>query len=83
MAGARQHRAGTHQRQRRQAPGLRQLPRGPVRAPYPPMAILSGDRVEAIHHASLQVFRDIGVNFLLPMLKGVIELRAAADDWPA
>ena len=30
------------------------------------MAILSGDRVEAIHHASLQVFRDIGVNFLLP-----------------
>ena len=35
---------------------------GPVRIPYPPMAILSDDQVEAIHHA-LQVLRDIGVNF--------------------
>ena len=45
--------ARTQQRQRRQAAGLSQLPRGPVRTPYPPMAILSDDHVEAIHHPSL------------------------------
>ena len=46
------------------------------------MAILSGDRVEAIHHASLQVFRDIGVNFLLPEACDNLAAAGAMVDWP-
>ena len=74
--------ARTQQRQRRQAAGLSQLPRGPVRTPYPPMAILSDDQVEAIHHASLQVLRDIGVNFLLPEARDILAAAGAMVDGP-
>ena len=74
--------ARTQQRQRWQAAGLSQLPRGPVRTPYPPMAILSDDQVEAIHHASLQVLRDIGVNFLLPEARDILAAAGAMVDGP-
>ena len=74
--------ARTQQRQRRQAAGLSHLPRGPVRTPYPPMAILSDDQVEAIQHASLQVLRDIGVNFLLPEARDILAAAGAMVDGP-
>ena len=41
------------------------------------MAILSDDQVEAIHHASLQVLRDIGVNFLLPEARDILAAAGA------
>ena len=44
---------------RRPAPGAM----APVRNPYPPFEILSADQVEAIHHASLRVLAEVGVNF--------------------
>jgi len=40
---------------------LNQRPFGPVRSPYKPFEIVSADEVEAIHHASLRVLRDIGI----------------------
>ena len=45
---------------------VEQLPFGQVRNPYAPMAVISDDEVEAIHHASLRVLRDHGMEFQLP-----------------
>ncbi|MEC8563119.1 MAG: trimethylamine methyltransferase family protein [Pseudomonadota bacterium] len=66
--------ARTQDRRRRQTAGPSQLPRGLIRNPYPPMTILSDDEVEAIHHASLQILRDIVVIFCC---------RRRATCWPA
>ncbi len=38
-----------------------QRPFGEVRNPYPPMEILSSDQVETIHHASLTILKEIGL----------------------
>ena len=40
---------------------IHQRPFGAVRNPYRPMELISTDQVEVIHHASLQVLRDIGM----------------------
>ena len=57
-------RAGRRPRRDR-AGGLIQSPPRQLRNPYAPFEILSGDQIEAIHHASLRVLAEIGVNFLL------------------
>mgnify|MGYP000946253814 CR=1 FL=1 len=36
------------------------------RMKYAPTKVISDDEVEAIHHASLRVLSDIGIDFLLP-----------------
>src|SRR5690349_14497340 len=60
-------RASTRQRTRNHRPGgVVQLPRQPVRLLYRPIEILAAEQVEAIHQTSLEILRDIGVNFLLP-----------------
>jgi trimethylamine--corrinoid protein Co-methyltransferase len=54
----------SHSRSSRQASRagvIHQRPFGPVRNPYRPMELISADQVEAIHHASLRVLRDIGM----------------------
>jgi trimethylamine--corrinoid protein Co-methyltransferase len=33
---------------------------------YAPTKVISDDEVEAIHHASLRVLSEIGIDFLLP-----------------
>ena len=45
---------------------VKQSPFGQVRNPYAPMRVLSDDQVEALHHASLRVLRDNGMEFQLP-----------------
>ena len=72
--------ARTQQRQRRQAAGLSQLPRGLVRTPYPLMAILSADQVEAIHHAYLQVLRAIAAVDPILAIAGVHKVIALAAE---
>ena len=74
--------ARTQDRRRGQTAGPSQLPRGLIRNPYPPMTILSDDEVEAIHHASLQILRDIGVNFLLPEARDLLAGAGAEVDGP-
>jgi trimethylamine---corrinoid protein Co-methyltransferase len=44
--------------------GLRQLPFARVRNPYRPVELVSADQIEAIHHASLRLLADVGVEVL-------------------
>lgn len=41
-----------------------QLPRQRVRNPYPPMALLSADQVEAIHDASMRILEEFGIEVM-------------------
>ncbi len=43
-----------------------QLPRRKVKRLFPPTDIISADELESIHHASLKVLAEIGMDFLLP-----------------
>jgi trimethylamine--corrinoid protein Co-methyltransferase len=52
------------QRELRAAQGLKQLPWREVRNPYPPVAVLSADHIETIHHASLRILEEIGMRIL-------------------
>ena len=66
-------RASARQRTRNHRPGgVVQLPRQPVRLLYRPIEILAAEQVEAIHQASLEILRDIGVNFLLPEAREIL-----------
>jgi trimethylamine--corrinoid protein Co-methyltransferase len=51
-------------RPRRTSGGIPQLPWRTVRNPYPPVEILSSDEVESLHHASLRILAEIGVEVL-------------------
>jgi trimethylamine--corrinoid protein Co-methyltransferase len=53
--------------------GPAQAPFRPLRNPYPPFEILSADQIEAIHHASLQVLAEIGMNFLLADARQILK----------
>ena len=44
--------------------GLKQLPWRNLRNPYKPIEVLSADRLEAIHDASLRILEEIGMDFL-------------------
>ena len=60
-------RRGRSRERRAAAQGaVEQLAFGQVRNPYDPMKAISDDQVEAIHHASLRVLRDNGMEFQLP-----------------
>jgi trimethylamine--corrinoid protein Co-methyltransferase len=51
-------------RPRRTSGGIAQLPWRTVRNPYAPVEILSADEVETLHHASLRILSEIGVEVL-------------------
>ena len=54
----------TRRRERRGAPGLKQLPWRRMRNPYRPVEVMSADQIEAIHEASLRVLEEMGMEFL-------------------
>jgi trimethylamine--corrinoid protein Co-methyltransferase len=44
-----------------------QVPQRPfrlLRSPYAPLEVLSADQIEAIHHASLRILEEIGLQIL-------------------
>ena len=47
----------------RQTTGIQQTPYQQRRIPYAPFKVISDDQIEAIHHASLAVLRDTGMEF--------------------
>jgi trimethylamine---corrinoid protein Co-methyltransferase len=53
-------RSARRERQQRSA-GLAQMPFRPLQNPYSPIEVLSQDHVEAIHHASLRILKEIGM----------------------
>ncbi len=69
------------ERQRRQRPSqakIDQLPFEQVENPFSPIDILSEDQLNQIHHASLGVLEDIGINFLLDEAREILK-NAGAD----
>ena len=54
-----------------------QLPRRKIARAFPPMEIISADEVEAIHHASLRVLSEIGMDFALPQARDMLRKAGA------
>jgi trimethylamine--corrinoid protein Co-methyltransferase len=50
-----------------------QIAPGVAKRPFPPTKIVSDDQVEAIHHASLQILSEIGMDFLLPEARDLLK----------
>ena len=69
-------------RPRRQAGGhLPQLPWQRVRNPYPPLAMLSDDQVEAIHQASLRILAELGIELMSASAREALRrIGAQVDD---
>jgi len=62
MASADGARRGQRRRERRGADaGVRQLPWRRVQNPYPPMAMLDPEQLEAIHDASMRILEEFGI----------------------
>jgi trimethylamine---corrinoid protein Co-methyltransferase len=57
-----------------------QLPRRKTVRGFPPMQLISDDEVEAIHHASLQVLSEIGMDFTLPEARDLLRSAGAEVD---
>ena len=57
-----------------------QLPLRRVRNPYPPMAMLSADQVEAIHEASLHILENFGIEAMSPRALSLFEKAGAKVD---
>ena len=57
---------------------VKQLPRGAVRNRVTPIEPLSADQVETIHHASLKILSEIGMEFLGEDAKAILR-EAGAD----
>jgi trimethylamine--corrinoid protein Co-methyltransferase len=57
-----------------------QLPRRKLRRLFPPMAIVSADEIESIHHASLRVLSEIGMDFTLPEARDMLKKAGASVD---
>jgi trimethylamine--corrinoid protein Co-methyltransferase len=59
---------------------LPQLPWRDVRNPYRPLEILSADQVEAIHHASLRILRELGIELMSPRARTLMRDYGAEVD---
>lgn len=57
-----------------------QLPLRRVKNPYPPMALLSEDQVEAIHEASLHILENFGIEAMSPRALALFEKAGAKVD---
>jgi trimethylamine--corrinoid protein Co-methyltransferase len=57
-----------------------QLPPRRVRNPYPPMALLSADQIEAIHQASLHILENFGIEVMSPRAVALFEKAGATVD---
>ncbi len=57
-----------------------QLPLRRVRNPYPPMALLSADQIEAIHEASLHILENFGIEVMSARALALFERAGASVD---
>lgn len=57
-----------------------QLPRRRVQNPWPPLPLLSGDQVEAIHEASLHVLENLGIEMMSTRALDIFAAAGASVD---
>jgi trimethylamine--corrinoid protein Co-methyltransferase len=67
-------------RQRRTAPGVRQLPFSRIVNPYSPIEVISADQVEAIIDAALTILETCGMRFLEDSSRQLMRAAGAACD---
>ncbi len=60
--------------------GIAQLPRRAVCNPYPPMALLSADHIEAIHDASMHILENFGVEIMSARARSIFAAAGADVD---
>jgi trimethylamine--corrinoid protein Co-methyltransferase len=71
--GHRRRREGRRGDAAHAAKAIAQLSRRKSMRRFPPMEIISGDEVEAIHEASLIVLEEIGMDFMLPEARDLLK----------
>ncbi len=59
---------------------IKQQQKGQARIPFAPLKIISDDQVEAIHHASLELLRDVGINFQCKQAVDILRKNGAIID---
>src|SRR5215210_483862 len=59
---------------------LPQLPWRDVQNPYPPMRMLSGDQLEAIHYTSIRILRELGIELMSPRARNFMHHYGAEVD---
>ena len=64
----------------RSGAAIPQLPLARVRNPYPPMALLSADQVEAIHQASMHILENFGIEVMSKRALALFEKAGAKVD---
>ncbi len=62
----------------KQARRIQQPKKGQARRLFPPQTLISEDELESIHRTSLQVLKEIGIEFMLPEARGLLK-DAGAD----
>ena len=62
------------------AGSIAQLPIRKVKRRFPPTQIISADEIESIHHASLKVLAEIGMDFLHPDARAILKKAGAQVD---
>ncbi|MBV9522568.1 MAG: trimethylamine methyltransferase family protein [Alphaproteobacteria bacterium] len=67
-------------RSRSQGSGGEAAPKPQPRLPYPPVAAVSADELEAIHAASLTILEEIGIDFLHDEARQLLKEAGAAVD---
>jgi trimethylamine--corrinoid protein Co-methyltransferase len=66
--------------QRKEGAGVSQQPFRRLRNPYPPVTVLSEDQIESIHHTSLQILEEIGLQFLDDEAISILRQHGASID---
>ncbi|TIT41955.1 MAG: methyltransferase, partial [Mesorhizobium sp.] len=59
---------------------IAQLPPRRVTNPYPPMALLSSDQIEAIHQASMHILENFGIEVMSRRALSLFEKAGATVD---
>jgi trimethylamine---corrinoid protein Co-methyltransferase len=59
---------------------IQQQPAYQAKRHFPPTRLISDDQVEAIHHASLKVLAEIGMDFMLPEARDILKKAGAKID---
>jgi trimethylamine---corrinoid protein Co-methyltransferase len=70
-------RGGRSRHEGRRGSGIRQMPFRQLRNFMPPVAFVPEEDVEKIHRASLRILAEIGVNFLLPEAREILQAAGA------
>ena len=81
MSGERIPREIGRRRERRTQPtGIRQLPFARVENRYPPIQLISADEIEAIHHASLRLLQEVGMEVMHDESRRILKAHDAEVD---